>query len=94
MDKFPTTGQGYQGVGYVEPENLDEKSRLYTKIVYDKPETLKELSVKETDEHSVNINFKLKAIEGMIDNQKHHMRERYIERMTMGIDPNILDEDE
>ena len=94
VDKFPKTGQGYQGVGCVEPENLDEKSRIYTKTVYDRPETLKELTVKGTDEYSVNINFKLKAIEGMIDNQKHHMRERYIERMTMGIDPNILDEDE
>lgn len=26
VNKFPKTGQGYQGVGIVEPENLHEKT--------------------------------------------------------------------
>ena len=67
VEKFPKTGQGYQGVGIVEPENLDEKTKKYAEIVFGKPETLKEMMAESIDEQGVTI---LRAIGLMIENHK------------------------
>ena len=73
VDKFPKTGQGYQGIGIVEPENLKEKTKKYSKLVFEKPETLKDMMQNAFDEQGVEI---LRAVGLMIENHKIEQRQR------------------
>ena len=49
VDQFPKTGQGYKGIGIVEPEDIKMKTEHYLKIVFHDQEVLKTFQVQEKD---------------------------------------------
>ena len=62
--------------------------------MFEKPEILKTLIVDDVDEHSARINTQIKAIEALTDNQKSEVKRRLLEKITWGLDPKVITEDE